>query len=56
MLGARHLLCGGPGWAGIDYGLLVGLATGLLAFMPFVGWALGLISATTLAIVQFWPD
>jgi len=42
--------------AGLRYGLLVGLGTGLLSFVPFVGWALGLITATTIATVQFWPD
>ena len=31
--------------AGLDYGLLVGLATGVLAFLPFVGWALGFVAA-----------
>jgi predicted PurR-regulated permease PerM len=41
---------------GLKYGLLVGLGTGLLSFVPFVGWALGLITATIIAIVQFWPD
>lgn len=41
---------------GLRYGLLVGLATGVLAFIPFVGWALGLITALVLALVQFWPD
>lgn len=41
---------------GLNYGLLIGLATGLLAFIPFVGWALGFITATTVAIIQFWPD
>lgn len=41
---------------GLRYGLVIGLATGLLAFVPFVGWALGLITATGLAIVQFWPN
>src|SRR5436190_1726759 len=46
----------GLSWAGIDYGLLVGLSTGLLAFVPIVGWVLGLIFAAGLAIVQFWPD
>lgn len=44
------------GATGLRYGLLVGLATGLLSFVPFVGWALGLITATIIAIVQFWPD
>ena len=46
----------GLSWAGIDYGLLVGLSTGLLAFIPIIGWLLGLIFAAGLAIVQFWPD
>jgi predicted PurR-regulated permease PerM len=46
----------GLSWAGIDYGLLVGLTTGLLAFIPIIGWLLGLIFAAGLAIVQFWPD
>jgi predicted PurR-regulated permease PerM len=42
--------------AGLRYGLLVGLATGLMSFVPFVGWALGLITATMIATVQFWPE
>lgn len=41
---------------GLKYGLLIGLMTGLLAFVPFVGWALGLITAMTLAMLQFGPD
>jgi predicted PurR-regulated permease PerM len=41
---------------GLNYGLLIGLATGLMAFVPFVGWALGFITATTVAVIQFWPD
>jgi predicted PurR-regulated permease PerM len=27
-----------------------------MAFIPFVGWAFGVLVATTLAIIQFWPD
>lgn len=41
---------------GLNYGLLIGLATGLLAFIPFVGWALGFLTATTVAVIQFWPE
>jgi predicted PurR-regulated permease PerM len=40
---------------GLDYGLLIGFATGMLAFVPFVGWIVGTITATTLAVIQFWP-
>lgn len=43
-------------FVGLKYGLLVGIMTGLVSFIPFVGWALGLIVATSLAVVQFWPD
>ena len=42
MLGVYY--AAGLSWAGIEYGLLVGLSTGLLAFIPVVGWLLGLIS------------
>ncbi len=42
--------------AGLKYGLLIGIVTGILTFIPFVGWALGTITATTLAVIQFWPD
>lgn len=42
--------------AGLKYGLLVGLGTGLLSFVPFVGWALGFITASIIAVVQFWPE
>lgn len=41
---------------GLDYGLLIGFATGLMAFVPFLGWIVGTITATTLALIQFWPD
>ena len=41
---------------GLNYGLLVGLATGALSFVPFVGWALGAITSLLLAAVQTWPD
>ena len=46
----------GLGWAGLRYGLLIGLVTGLLAFVPFVGWMLGLLVAGTMAVIEFWPQ
>ncbi len=41
---------------GLRYGALIGLATGALSFIPYVGWALGLISAGAAALAQSWPD
>lgn len=41
---------------GLRYGFLVGLLTGLFSFIPFAGWAMGLITATGLAVVQHWPE
>ena len=46
----------GLSWAGVRYGLLIGLATGVLSFVPFAGWALGLLAAGLMAIVQGWPE
>lgn len=43
-------------WAGLRYGLLIGLGTGLLSFVPFVGWALGFIVSAVMIIVEAWPD
>lgn len=40
---------------GLQYGLLIGLVTGISSFVPFVGWALGLIVSMALALAQFWP-
>ena len=41
---------------GLRYGLVIGLATGLLGFIPMVGWALGLVIALVIALTQAWPD
>jgi predicted PurR-regulated permease PerM len=54
MLGLYYAV--GLSLVGIEYGLLVGLTTGILGFIPIVGWALGLIVTASLAIVQSWPD
>lgn len=42
--------------AGLRYGLVVGALTGLFAFVPFVGWSVGLATALLLAVTQGWPD
>lgn len=41
---------------GLQFGLVVGLLSGLLAFIPFVSSILGGVLAIGLAIFQFWGD
>jgi predicted PurR-regulated permease PerM len=41
---------------GLKYGLLIGIGTGIASFVPFVGWAIGLIVALVLAALQFGPQ
>ncbi len=41
---------------GLNYGALVGLATGVLAFVPMVGWAMGVVVAGGIALLQFAPN
>jgi predicted PurR-regulated permease PerM len=54
ILGCFYALCL---WAiGLEYGVLIGFATGLMAFVPVLGWAVGTLVGVTLAVLQFWPD
>jgi predicted PurR-regulated permease PerM len=41
---------------GLNFGVLIGMAAGLLSFIPYVGSLTGLILSVGIAIVQFWPD
>ncbi|MCV0426340.1 MAG: AI-2E family transporter [Roseibium sp.] len=41
---------------GLNFGLLIGMAAGLVSFIPFVGAGLGFILSVGVAIVQFWPE
>ncbi len=41
---------------GLNFGFLIGMMTGLLSFIPFVGAATGFLVAAVVAIAQFWPD
>jgi predicted PurR-regulated permease PerM len=41
---------------GLNFGFLIGLMTGLLSFIPFVGAFTGFIVAAVVAIAQFWPN
>lgn len=40
---------------GLDYGLIIGLSAGLLAFIPYVGTIVGFVVATGVGLVQFGP-
>lgn len=42
--------------AGLNFGLLIGLFSGAISFIPYIGSILGLILALGVALVQFWPD
>jgi len=41
---------------GLNFGLLIGLISGLITFMPYVGSMTGLVLSLGFAIVQFWPQ
>jgi predicted PurR-regulated permease PerM len=41
---------------GLNFGLLIGLISGLITFIPYVGSMTGLVLAMGVAIAQFWPD
>ncbi len=41
---------------GLNYAILIGVGTGILSFIPFVGTAVGFLVSTTVAIAQYWPD
>jgi predicted PurR-regulated permease PerM len=41
----------------LPFGLLIGLVSGLIGFIPYVGSITGFVLATSIAVVQFWgPD
>lgn len=42
--------------AGLKFGLVVGIATGILSFIPYLGTITGFVVSTALACFQFWPD
>ncbi len=42
--------------AGLDYGLTIGLVTGALSFIPYVGTIFGLAASAGVAVLQFWPE
>jgi predicted PurR-regulated permease PerM len=42
--------------AGLNFALLIGLISGLITFIPYVGSMTGLILALAVAVAQFWPQ
>lgn len=42
--------------SGLNFGLLIGLLSGVITFIPYVGSMTGLILALGVAVAQFWPD
>jgi predicted PurR-regulated permease PerM len=42
--------------SGLNFGLLIGLISGIITFIPYVGSMTGLILALGVAVAQFWPD
>ena len=42
--------------SGLNFGLLIGLISGVLTFMPYVGSMTGLDLGDGVAVAQFWPQ
>jgi predicted PurR-regulated permease PerM len=42
--------------AGLNFGWVIGIVSGLLTFVPYVGSMTGLVLAVGVAVAQFWPD
>lgn len=41
---------------GLNFGVLIGIVSGFLSFIPYIGSITGLLLAVGVALVQFWPD
>jgi predicted PurR-regulated permease PerM len=41
---------------GLKHGILLGIAAGLISFIPYLGSLTGLLVSTCVAIAQFWPN
>lgn len=42
--------------AGLNFGLVIGIVSGIITFIPYVGSLTGFVLAVGIAIVQFFPD
>ena len=54
ILGAYYAV--GLTLTGLNFGFLIGFATGLASFVPYVGSLTGVLIAIAVAIAQFWPS
>lgn len=54
LLGAFYTL--GLTLTGLNFGLLIGLVSGLITFIPYVGSMTGLAVGVSVAVAQFWPE
>lgn len=41
---------------GLRFGLVIGIITGVLSFIPYLGTITGFVTSVALACFQFWPD
>jgi predicted PurR-regulated permease PerM len=42
--------------AGLDHGVLIGIAAGVISFIPYLGALTGLLISICIAVAQFWPS
>ncbi len=54
LLGAFYAIA--LSFAGLKFGLAIGLVTGFLSFIPYAGAITGGVLAIGIALVQFWPE
>jgi predicted PurR-regulated permease PerM len=41
---------------GLNHGILIGLAAGLISFIPYLGMLTGLVVSLFVVVLQFWPS
>jgi predicted PurR-regulated permease PerM len=54
LLGSFYAI--GLSMLGVNFGALIGIISGFLSFIPYVGSLTGLVLSVGVATVQFWPD
>jgi predicted PurR-regulated permease PerM len=54
ILGSYYAL--GLTFAGLSYGVLIGVVAGLISFIPYVGSLTALVLSLAVALAQFFPD